>query len=491
MHMDANAAASSLTLDCLLCPGIIISLCQAEGTQQRSSKAPAGEEEEEGNDVDMVSDQGLTQVQQQHRQQQQWQLSFMQEAAASAVGLSPEQLQHMAGLDWSKLLPKPEASSQQAAPQYQQSPSLRRAMHSPTIMITAVSPVGSSGLSLLADAAAAAQAGAPSAAGAGTAQTSGAGADAVAGTAAGQVTEGAASAADAPAADGGSGAVAAAGEDVVMTEADEGPEGAARAASGASPMVQDDEDDGWVSSRSRQEQQAGSIEARRAAAGASAAADAPAGRTDEHQDGAQEEMDVDQPSVAVPAAADLAQAVSAECDASAGPRDAIHRPAVSSEMQQEGVLNLSAQPRGTGQTQDAAATSPDQPATDITSTDQKPSPQQHLQQQVQQLNACKAAILAVRRQHQQQLKGITAGAAAAGPAVEPPDEFLDPITAVMMRDPVKLPDSGMVLDRQTVVRHLVSSDTDPFTRTKLEMGMVAAEVQLRSRIQEWCAQHGQ
>jgi hypothetical protein len=261
-------------------------------------------------------------------------------------------------------------------------------------------------------------------------------------------------------------------------------------------MVQEDDDDGWVSSTSRQEQQAGSSEARRTPAvpaGASAAADAPAGSTDEHQAGTQEEiMDVDQPSVAAPAAADLAQAVSVECDASAGPRDAIHIAAVSSQMPQDGVLNLSAQPQGTGQTQDAAATSPDQPATDFTSTDQKPSPQQRLQQQVQQLKACTDAILAASRRHDHQLKGITAAAAAAaGPAVEPPDEFLDPITAVMMRDPVKLPDSGMVLDRQTVVRHLVSSDTDPFTRTKLEMGMVATEVQLRRRIQEWCAQHGQ
>lgn len=39
---------------------------------------------------------------------------------------------------------------------------------------------------------------------------------------------------------------------------------------------------------------------------------------------------------------------------------------------------------------------------------------------------------------------------------EPPEDFMDPITASLMQDPVTLPDSQVTLDRTTVERHLLS-----------------------------------
>jgi len=38
---------------------------------------------------------------------------------------------------------------------------------------------------------------------------------------------------------------------------------------------------------------------------------------------------------------------------------------------------------------------------------------------------------------------------------EPPEEFVDPITAALLTDPVTLPDSQVTLDRSTVERHLL------------------------------------
>ena len=44
-----------------------------------------------------------------------------------------------------------------------------------------------------------------------------------------------------------------------------------------------------------------------------------------------------------------------------------------------------------------------------------------------------------------------------------PDEFLCPISFDLMRNPVKLP-SGYVVDKMVISRHLLSTETDPFTR---------------------------
>ncbi|XP_057320961.1 ubiquitin conjugation factor E4 A [Microplitis mediator] len=66
-----------------------------------------------------------------------------------------------------------------------------------------------------------------------------------------------------------------------------------------------------------------------------------------------------------------------------------------------------------------------------------------------------------------------------------PDEFLDPIMSTLMIDPVILPSSKISVDRQTIARHLLSDQTDPFNRSPLTMDMVKSDVNLRNRIQEW------
>ena len=68
-----------------------------------------------------------------------------------------------------------------------------------------------------------------------------------------------------------------------------------------------------------------------------------------------------------------------------------------------------------------------------------------------------------------------------------PDEFLDPIMSHLMKDPVKLPNSGQIVDRPTIARHLLSDQNDPFTRSPLTLDMVIPETELKERISAWMA----
>jgi len=64
---------------------------------------------------------------------------------------------------------------------------------------------------------------------------------------------------------------------------------------------------------------------------------------------------------------------------------------------------------------------------------------------------------------------------------EVPDEFLDPITAELMEDPVKLP-SGHSVDRPVITRHLLSDETDPFSRQRLTVEMLMPNTELKAKI---------
>ena len=66
-----------------------------------------------------------------------------------------------------------------------------------------------------------------------------------------------------------------------------------------------------------------------------------------------------------------------------------------------------------------------------------------------------------------------------------PDEFLDPIMSHLMKDPVRLPNSGQIVDRPTIARHILSDQNDPFTRSPLTLDMVIPETDLKNRIQSW------
>jgi len=64
---------------------------------------------------------------------------------------------------------------------------------------------------------------------------------------------------------------------------------------------------------------------------------------------------------------------------------------------------------------------------------------------------------------------------------EVPDEFCDPITCEIMVDPVKLP-SGKSIDRPTITRHLLSDETDPFSRQRLTVEMLVEDTELKAQI---------
>uniref|UniRef100_A0A061R568 RING-type E3 ubiquitin transferase n=1 Tax=Tetraselmis sp. GSL018 TaxID=582737 RepID=A0A061R568_9CHLO len=66
-----------------------------------------------------------------------------------------------------------------------------------------------------------------------------------------------------------------------------------------------------------------------------------------------------------------------------------------------------------------------------------------------------------------------------------PEEFLDPIMACVMLDPVVLPDSGITVDRSTIERHLMSQQNDPFNRSALTVEMLTPDAVLKARIDEW------
>lgn len=66
-----------------------------------------------------------------------------------------------------------------------------------------------------------------------------------------------------------------------------------------------------------------------------------------------------------------------------------------------------------------------------------------------------------------------------------PEEFLDPIMSSLMRNPVKLPTSGKVMDRAVISRILLSDKSDPFNRKLLTEDMLEDDVDLKKRILEF------
>lgn len=69
-----------------------------------------------------------------------------------------------------------------------------------------------------------------------------------------------------------------------------------------------------------------------------------------------------------------------------------------------------------------------------------------------------------------------------------PDEFQDPILAILMEDPVILPTSKNIVDRSTIQTHLLSDAHDPFNRQPLKIEDVIPDVDLKQRIQEFKAE---
>ncbi|KAI6042671.1 ubiquitin elongating factor core-domain-containing protein [Pisolithus marmoratus] len=71
---------------------------------------------------------------------------------------------------------------------------------------------------------------------------------------------------------------------------------------------------------------------------------------------------------------------------------------------------------------------------------------------------------------------------------EIPEEFLDPLMYTLMRDPVTLPSSGVVIDRPTIKSHLLSDAKDPFNRSPLSLSDVLPNPELKTRIDAFVAE---
>ena len=51
--------------------------------------------------------------------------------------------------------------------------------------------------------------------------------------------------------------------------------------------------------------------------------------------------------------------------------------------------------------------------------------------------------------------------------IEIPEKFLDPILQTLISEPVVLPEINIIADKNVISKHLLTSDKNPFTRTKL------------------------
>ena len=59
---------------------------------------------------------------------------------------------------------------------------------------------------------------------------------------------------------------------------------------------------------------------------------------------------------------------------------------------------------------------------------------------------------------------------------EAPDDFLCPIAYCFMKDPVKLPSSGVTVDRSTIKRILLNDEHDPFNRSPLKLSAIEDDI---------------
>jgi ubiquitin conjugation factor E4 B len=68
---------------------------------------------------------------------------------------------------------------------------------------------------------------------------------------------------------------------------------------------------------------------------------------------------------------------------------------------------------------------------------------------------------------------------------EIPEEFECTLMGTLMIDPVILPTSNITVDRASIERHLISSETDPFNRQFLSISMLKPNAELKQRLQDW------
>ena len=55
---------------------------------------------------------------------------------------------------------------------------------------------------------------------------------------------------------------------------------------------------------------------------------------------------------------------------------------------------------------------------------------------------------------------------------DPPIELCDPLMTTLIEEPIKLPDSDIIMDKNIIIKHLLSNETNPFNRSKLTPSML-------------------
>lgn len=71
---------------------------------------------------------------------------------------------------------------------------------------------------------------------------------------------------------------------------------------------------------------------------------------------------------------------------------------------------------------------------------------------------------------------------------EIPEEFLDPIMACLMTNPVILPSSRVTVDMATIKSHLLSEEKDPFNRSPLKLEDLIPNEELKARVEKFKAE---
>ena len=66
-----------------------------------------------------------------------------------------------------------------------------------------------------------------------------------------------------------------------------------------------------------------------------------------------------------------------------------------------------------------------------------------------------------------------------------PDEYIDPLLMVPIDEPMECPESRTIVDRVSILNHLVYSETDPFTNLRLTKTMLIEHNNL-SEVKDRC-----
>ena len=73
-------------------------------------------------------------------------------------------------------------------------------------------------------------------------------------------------------------------------------------------------------------------------------------------------------------------------------------------------------------------------------------------------------------------------------ADQAPPEFLDPIMGSFMKNPVRLQTSGVVMDKVTILKHMLTDKTDPYNRKPITYDQIEEQDELRTQIQNYISQ---